>query len=94
MSTSRTPRLTTKGNHYQKWQGRFGEFVRAYGVRNLSTALGVHTTAVYNWVEGRNYVLPRHARKIVELSMTSTLPLSLEDVFNHKEKANAAGRGR
>lgn len=77
-----------------RWPGRFGEFVVKYGVQRLAAALGVTQNAVYNWVEGRNGLNPRYARKIVEISATWSDPLALEDVFSHQEAMNAAGCGK
>jgi DNA-binding transcriptional regulator YdaS (Cro superfamily) len=84
----------TKSKNYQNWQGKFAEFARCYGVVQLANVLGLHPTAVYHWLEGRNGIEPRHARKIVEISMISPVPLSLEDVFSYREKLLAAASGK
>lgn len=51
-----------------RWNTRFGQFIRIFGVAALARALEVEPAAIYQWVRGYTSPRPPKARAIVSMS--------------------------
>jgi hypothetical protein len=64
-----------------RWDYKFAQFVRDYGVEKLAARLDVRPAAVYHWISGKSS--PREWRAIAILQIARRRKLSLKDIYRH-----------
>jgi len=76
-------------------------FVRGFGVEALARRLGIHSSAIWHWIDGSTSPHPANAVKMQTLAKERGVELSLEDVYQHsyvpatpKSSREASSRAR
>jgi hypothetical protein len=72
-----------------RWNSKFGQFVRSYGVELLATRLSVDPTSVYHWIARRTSPDPANAQAIQRLARRRRITLSLDDIYQHRRGARS-----
>lgn len=62
-----------------RWDSKFGQFVRDYGVSRLAARLDVGSTAVYQWISGRTGPRRKTAKAILKIARRRKL--SMEEIY-------------
>lgn len=78
--------MKTKGNLVgakAETQTKFDKFVRDFGVDALAERLGVHSSAVWHWIDGSTSPHPVNAIMISMLARERGLSLTLEEIYQH-----------
>jgi hypothetical protein len=64
-------------------QTKFDQFVRGFVVEELARRLGIHSSAIWHWIDGSTSPHPSNAIKIQALAKERGVELSLEDIYEH-----------
>ena len=62
---------------------KLDQFVREFGVEDLARRLGIHSSAIWHWIDGSTSPHPSNAIKIQTLAKERGVDLSLEEIFQH-----------
>lgn len=71
--------MTTK----PELQTKFDKFVREFGVEELARRLGVHSSAIWHWIDGSTSPHPANAIMIQELARERGVSLTLDEIYQH-----------
>jgi hypothetical protein len=64
-------------------QTKFDLFVREFGVEELARRLGIHSSAIWHWIDGSTSPHPSNAIKIQMLAKERGAELTLEEIYQH-----------
>ena len=66
-----------------RWNSKFGRFVKSYGVELLAVRLKVVPNSIYDWISGRTSPHPANALAIQRLAKRRGIALSLNQIYLH-----------
>ena len=64
-------------------QTKFDLFIREFGVEELARRLGVHSSAIWHWIDGSTSPHPSNAIKLQTLAKERSVDLTLEEIYQH-----------
>lgn len=73
-------------------QTKFDQFVREFGVVNLSRELEINPSAVYHWLAGSTRPRIEYADQILSLAKRRRFALSLVEIYQHSRSIRSGPR--
>lgn len=73
----------------RRWDSKFAQFVRCYGVTKLAKRLSIAPSAVYHWMRGSTSPHPANAIKIQTLAKRRGIALSLDEIYQHSREVRS-----
>jgi hypothetical protein len=70
-------------------QTKFDVFVRDFGVEELARRLGVHSSAIWHWIDGSTSPHPSNAIKIQTLAKERGVEFSLDEIYQHSREVGS-----
>jgi hypothetical protein len=68
---------------------KLDQFVREFGVEELARRLGVHSSAIWHWIDGTTSPHPSNAIKVQTLAKERGVELTLEEVYQHSREVGS-----
>jgi DNA-binding transcriptional regulator YdaS (Cro superfamily) len=74
----------------QRWKSKFARFVDGYGTTRLASKLGVHPSAIHQWIRAVSKPKVEYAEAILWLAHERATILTLADIYRHASDLRAS----